>query len=185
MLTFEICATIFGLLQGFLVMLNKRANWIFYILQMFCLICFSLGNNLFGDVANNSIYLVMGILGYILWQKKSETKISICSAKERIFYTIFIFLCSFIFGIMLSKTSDPTPFNDAFTTISSLTATYYMIRRKIDTWIIWFINDVFYAIQYFSLPNPAYYLMCLNIIWTAMAIASYFYWKKLMKGQTL
>jgi len=40
-------------------MLNKRSNWIFYILQMIFLIIFSTLNHLYGDIANNSIYLVM------------------------------------------------------------------------------------------------------------------------------
>ena len=57
-----------------------------------------------------------------------------------------------------------------------------MIRKKVDTWIIWFINDIFYAIEYFILPNQALYLFILNIIWTFLAIASYYNWKKIMDG---
>lgn len=182
MLFLEISATVLGLLQGFFVMLNKRSNWIFYILQMICLICFSLGNKLFGDVINNSVYLVMGILGFILWNKKTENKITTCPIKEKICYTAVICISTLILGSILSQTADPRPFTDAFTTTSSFTATYYMVRRKIDTWIIWFINDIFYAIQYFLLPHPAYYLMMLNIIWTTMAVASYVNWLRIMKG---
>ena len=61
----EIGATILGLIQGLLVMLNKRSNWIFYVLQMAFLIAFSVINHLYGDVVNNSIYFVMGIIGFI------------------------------------------------------------------------------------------------------------------------
>ena len=70
---------------------------------------------------------------------------------------------------------------DAFTTITSLIATYYMVKKKIDTWVIWFINDIFYAIEYFILPNQAFYLFLLNVVWTLMAVGSYSNWKKLMK----
>ena len=45
---FEIGATIFGLLQGLLVMLNKRCNWIAYITQMILMVVFSLSVNLYG-----------------------------------------------------------------------------------------------------------------------------------------
>lgn len=38
----EIGATIFGLIQGVLVMLNKRSNWIAYSMQMILMILFSL-----------------------------------------------------------------------------------------------------------------------------------------------
>ena len=70
---FEIGATILGLVQGLLVMLNKRSNWIFYVLQMLFLIVFSITNHLYGDMVNNSIYLVMGIIGFILWNKNKDT----------------------------------------------------------------------------------------------------------------
>lgn len=181
---FEIGATVFGLIQGILVMLNKRCNWIFYILQMIFLIIFSTLNHLYGDIANNIIYLVMGIVGFILWNNnKDSNKITKASTKERIIYILLIALCTIILGIILKNTDDPLPLLDSFTTISSLIATYYMIKKKIDTWIIWFINDIFYAVEYFFLPDQALYLFALNIIWTFMAVGSYINWNKIMKGQ--
>ena len=181
---FEIGATVFGLIQGVLVMLNKRCNWIFYILQMIFLIIFSTLNHLYGDIANNSIYLVMGIVGFVLWNNnKDSNKITKASTKERIIYILLIALGTIILGIVLKNTDDPLPLLDSFTTISSLIATYYMIKKKIDTWIIWFINDIFYAVEYFILPDQALYLFALNIIWTFMAVGSYINWNKIMKGQ--
>ena len=177
----DIGATIFGLIQGVLVMLNKRSNWIAYSIQMLLMVFFSLSMNLYGDVVNSSIYLILGIIGYIIWNKKSEKDIQECSIKERIIYCLVIFILTFIVFLILNKTNDPLPLLDAFTTTSSFVATYYMMTKKIDTWIIWFINDIFYAIEYFILPNQALSLFALNIIWTIMAIISYFNWKKIMK----
>ena len=78
----EIGATILGLIQGVLVMFNKRSNWIFYILQMAFLILFSSMNHLYGDVVNNSIYLLIGVFGFILWNSNSDTnKITATSKK--------------------------------------------------------------------------------------------------------
>ena len=179
----EIIATILGLVQGFLVMLNKRSNWIFYSLQMIFLIIFSFVNHLYGDVINNSIYLIFGIVGFVLWNEKCKTnKITNASYKEKIMYSLIILVGTCILGVILKNTDNPLPILDSFTTISSFVATYYMVRRKIDTWIIWFINDIFYALEYFILPNQAIYLFVLNVIWTFMAIASYINWYKLLKG---
>lgn len=178
----EIGATILGLIQGVLVMLNKRSNWIFYVLQMLFLIIFSSINHLYGDVVNNSIYLVMGIIGFILWNKNSKSnKITEASLKEKIIYILIIAVGTLLVGMVLKRTDDPLPLLDAFTTVSSLIATYYMMKKKLDTWIIWFINDIFYAIEYFILPDQALYLFALNVIWTFMAVGSYINWKKLMK----
>ena len=180
---FDIGGTILGLIQGVLAMFNKRSNWIFYILQMIFLIVFSSLNHLYGDIANNSIYLVMGIIGFILWNNKDSSKITKATTKERLIYISLICLGTIIISIVLKNTDDPLPLLDSFTTLSSLIATYYMIKKKIDTWMIWFINDIFYAIEYFILPNQALYLFTLNIIWTFMAVGSYINWKKIMKGQ--
>ena len=177
----EIGATVLGLIQGVLVMFNKRSNWIFYILQMAFLIVFSTINHLYGDVVNNSIYLVMGVIGFMLWNKSDTSKITNATIKEKIIYIILIALGTIGVSLILKKTDDPLPYLDAFTTISSLVATYYMMKKKLDTWIIWFINDIFYAIEYFILPDQALYLFALNVIWTIMAVGSYINWKKLMK----
>ncbi len=179
----EITATIFGLLQGILVMLNKRSNWIAYIIQMLFLVAFSLTMNLYGDVINNSIFLVLGVIGFILWNKPNNLKITKCSKKERVFYTTLISFGTIIGFLILKNTNDPLPLIDSFTTISSFVATYLMMKKKIDTWIIWFINDIFYAIEYFILPEQAIYLFLLNIVWSFMAIASYINWHKLMRGE--
>ena len=178
----EIGATILGLIQGVLVMFNKRSNWIFYILQMAFLILFSSMNHLYGDVVNNSIYLVMGFVGIILWNSNSDTnKITATSKKEKLIYILLIIVGTLGVSAILKNTNDPLPMLDAFTTITSLIATYYMVKKKIDTWVIWFINDIFYAIEYFILPNQAFYLFLLNVVWTLMAVGSYSNWKKLMK----
>ena len=178
----EIGATILGLIQGVLVMFNKRSNWIFYILQMAFLILFSSMNHLYGDVVNNSIYLVMGVVGFILWNRNSDTnKITATSKKEKLIYILLIIVGTLCLRAILKNTNDPLPMLDAFTTITSLIATYYMVKKKIDTWVIWFINDIFYAIEYFILPNQAFYLFLLNVVWTLMAVGSYSNWKKLMK----
>ena len=182
----EIGATIFGLIQGVLVMLNKRSNWIAYSIQMLLMIFFSLSMNLYGDVVNSSIYLILGIIGYIIWNKKSEKDIQKCSIKEKIGYSLVILIATFIVFLILNKTDDPLPLLDAFTTTSSFVATYYMMTKKIDTWIIWFINDIFYAIEYFILPEQALSLFGLNVIWTIMAITSYIKWKKIMyRGESI
>lgn len=176
----EVGATIFGLIQGVLVMLNKRSNWIAYSIQMILMIAFSFFMHLYGDVANSAIYLVLGIIGFIIWNKKDEKDIKSCSTKERIIYAVITALGTTITALLLKRTDDPLPVLDAFTTVSSFVATYYMMTKKIDTWYIWFINDIFYAIEYFILPEQALSLFVLNIIWTGMAVMSYFNWNKIM-----
>ena len=60
-------------------------------------------------------------------------------------------------------------------------ATYYMIMKKVDTWIIWFVVDILYVAEYFLLPDRAWYLIGLNLIWTVMAVGSYISWSQKAK----
>jgi len=182
MIILEISATVLGLLQGFFILLNKRSNWIFYILQMICMIIFSLQNRLYGDCINSIVYLFLGFIGYINWDTKKTLKITSCKALEKIIYIFVISISTIIVYLVLENTSDQMPLIDAFTTTSSFVATYYMIKRKLDTWLIWFVNDIAYVYEYLMLEQTAYYLMSLNIIWTLLAILSYFNWLKIMKG---
>ena len=180
MVFLEIGATIFGLLQGLLVMLNKRSNWIAYIIQMILMLLFSLSVNLYGDATNSLCYILVGIVGFTIWNKKGKEYIGVCSLKERIIYITIIALGTYLVFLGLKQTDDPLPLIDSFTTVSSFIATYYMIMKKIDTWIIWFFNDIFYCITYWLLPNQALYLFTLNVIWTFMAIGSFINWFKIM-----
>ena len=179
---FEIWATAFGLLQSIFVLFNKRSNWVFYILQMACLLVFSYTNRLYGDTMNSLLYVFFGISGYILWNTKKELKISVCNSKERLIYGFLILIGTFLGALLLKKTNDPLPFLDSFTSIPSLFATYYMVVRKIDTWFIWFVNDIFYVIEYVFLEKTAICLLSLNVLWTFLAVISYVYWNKIMKG---
>lgn len=179
----EIGATVFGLIQGVLVMENKRSNWIAYSIQMMLMIAFSFSIHLYGDVINSLIYLVLGIIGFIIWNKKDEKDIKSCSIIEKIMYVFVIIFATLIGFLILKPTDDPLPMLDSFTTVSSFVATYYMMTKKIDTWFIWFINDFFYALEYFVLPEQALSLFSLNVIWMGMAVLSYFNWKKIMNLQ--
>lgn len=178
---FEIGATVAGLLQGYFAMINRRCNWIFYVIQMILMVIFSLSVHLYGDAVNSFLYIFVGIVGYIIWNKKGEKGITTCSWKERVIYLTIMAIGTYLVYLSLSKTNDPLPLIDAFTTVSSLIATYYMLMKKIDTWVIWFINDIFYCITYWLLPDQAFYLLALNLIWTFMAVGSFVNWKKVMK----
>ena len=180
----EIIAAALGLIQGVLVMFNRKSNWIFYILQMAFLLVFSLVNRLYGDVVNNSIYLIFGIAGILSWNRSSDDKGGISSAgiAEKALYILISIVGTAVVSWFLGKTDDPLPVLDAFTTVTSFIATYYMVRKKLDAWIIWFVNDIFYAIEYFILPDQALYLFALNVVWTVMAVVSYINWRKIMKS---
>lgn len=182
-LFFEIGAVIMGLLQAYLVLKNKRSNWIFYVVQFILLGLFSFSVTLYGDMVMSGFYLIVGVIGWFYWGKDNNVKITKCSNIERVIYIAIILIGIFTLHILLKKTNDVLPFMDSTTTVTSLIATYYMLRKKLDTWVLWFINDILYVIQYWLLPDMALYLLGLNIVWTFMAVWSYIEWNKIIRGQ--
>lgn len=179
----EIICAIIGLIQGVLVALNKRSNWIAYIVQMVLLFVFSLFNKLYGDAGNSLVYIVFGITGLIYWGKSNDRKIKNANTAERLIVCALTFLFTLVLFFVLKSTDDPLPFLDSFTTVTSFVATYFMVTKKTDAWIVWFINDIFYIVEYILLPDQAIYLAILNLIWTVLAVYSYFNWRKIMRSQ--
>lgn len=180
----EIVITILGLIQGILAYLNKRSNWIVYAIQMFLLVIFSYYNSLYGDMTQNILYFLFCIVGYFLWDIKSKyNKITLCTNKQYIIGG-FILVISVLGGwYWLSITDDPLPFTDSFTTITTLFGVVLLMFKKLETWIIWFVNDIAYMYEYFMLPNQALYLFGLYCVWTCLAVGSFINWYKIYKQQ--
>ena len=88
----ELLATIFGLVQSVLILLKKKENWIFYLLNNLTLIMFSLHNRLYGDILENLIYVSFGITGITIWYSNKVNKkyknITYCTKKERVKYLL-------------------------------------------------------------------------------------------------
>lgn len=185
----EIFSALMGLIQGVLIMLNKKENWIFYMLNIITLMVFSYISKLYGDVLENAVYMLLGLLGTLTWYSDNiskkllgkNNKIQHCSNKERLYYILGFIGFTILSYFWLLSTDDPQPLLDAVTTGLGLTATVLMALKKVDAWVLWFIDDILMAIVYFRLEDKALYLMTLNIIWVFLAIASYYTWDKITK----
>ena len=188
----EIITSIFGLIQGILIMFNKKENWIFYLLNIITLTFFSFKAKLYGDVLENSIYLLIGFFGLFSWYSNNISKklirrnnISWMNNKERIIYFLIFIIITGLIYLWLIHTDDPLALLDAITTGLSFVATLTMAMKKVDSWIYWLIDDILMAITYFSLPNKAIYLMTLNIIWIFLAIGTIYTWNKESKKEVI
>lgn len=179
----EIIAAILGLIQGVLIMLNKRINWIFYCLQMVALVLFSYRQRLYGDICNNAVFFLVGIVAFVLWGKGKTRDVSVSTRKHVIIYSLLTIIAICAVCYWLSNTDDPLPFLDAITTVTSILATLLMAMRRIDCWIVWLINDLCYCAEYYLLSDQALYLFALNVIWTLMALGSYWKWWKISQAE--
>lgn len=187
----EVFTALMGLIQSILIMLNKKENWLFYMANIIALTFFSFYAKLYGDVLENLVYVSFGLLGLFTWYSekiskkifKKENVISFCTTKERILYFLMFSIISVGTYIWLLNTNDPAPFLDAITTGMGFTATLMMALKRVESWYVWFIDDILMAYIYFSLPERAFYLMLLNLVWVLLAVGSIITWTMEAKKQ--
>ena len=177
---FEIAATFLGIIQGILIMMNKNYNWIFYCMQMLSLLVFSYLEKLYGDMINNFIFLIVGMIAFFIWNRGKTKHISVSGIKTTLVYIFITMISIYIIFILLDKTADPLPLLDAASTSTAFLATILMALRRVDCWIVWVVNDLLYCAEYYMLPHQAFYLFALNVLWTLMAIVSYLQWKQFL-----
>lgn len=189
----EIFTVICGLIQSILIMLNKKENWIFYMLNIGALTLFSFYAKLYGDVLENLFYVAFGLIGFITWYSDKIAKklfgkvnqISFCKIKERFMYVLMLLIITGFMYLCLRGTDDPFPFLDALTTGMGFTATLMMAFKRVESWYIWVADDVLMAYIYFCLPDRGFWLMSLNIIWVFLAIGSIITWTLEARKETI
>ena len=175
--TFEILATAFGLVQGVLAMLNKRVNWVVYVIQLVFLILFSYESHLYGDMWQSVVMIGICAYAFVTWGKP-ESKVTTLSSYHRIDLVGITAFAWVVVAMILQKTNDPLPGFDSFTTVTTFVALGLMAERKLEAWVVWFVNDVVYIVEYAMLPDQALYLLGLYVIWTAMAVLTFYTWHK-------
>lgn len=176
----EIIATVLGLIQGVLVMLNKRSNWIVYAAQMVALVIFSYHAKLYGDMWQNVFYFFFCLYSWWAWKEGGfADKIKMLTNELRLISIGFIILATALFGAVLGFSDDPMPFTDAFTTVTTVVGLILMCMRRVEAWIVWFFNDIAYMYQYFYLPDQALYLFGLYIVWTIFAVVTFINWLRI------
>lgn len=175
--TIEIIAVVLGIIQSVLVLLNKRSNWIFYILQMVFLAIFSYNVGLYGNVALNCIYVLFGVWGCVTWGRDNENP-TFFTRKELPMVGVLIIASTIITSLFVISLPGEFKAFDIATVTTSIVATILMVKHKVEAWVVWFINDILYIITYFQLPDQPIYLIAMYLFWTGMAVGSFFSWKK-------
>ena len=182
-MTTEIFITILGLIQGVLALLNKRSNWIIYAVQMAALVIFSYHAHLYGDMVQSAVYMFICLFSFWSWKNGLAVQTTHISLYSGALITLLTIASTAGIGYALSKTNDPLPYVDAFTTVTTIIALLMMSAHKVECWIVWLVNDIAYMYQYFNLPDQALYLFGLYCIWTLMAVGSYLNWNRISKAR--
>ena len=91
----------------------------------------------------NSFNMIMQPIGWYMWSKRDNNGIvktqKLTKPKLMLLFSMWIVLISLYSELVLSPLGGNTPFIDAITTISSITAMILSVNAFKDQWLFWII----------------------------------------------
>jgi nicotinamide mononucleotide transporter len=153
----ELVGTVFCLLSVWLVARRNILTWPTGIINILLYMILFYQIRLFSDTLEQVYYLVMSVYGWIAWSaaKKpadpgedfgfsSRRSIGLSVLVTLVLTLLLFTVTSNIHRWLPALFPEPAsfPFLDALTTIMSFTATWLMVRKRVESWIFWIIVDV-------------------------------------------
>jgi len=153
---------------------------------------------LYPDMFLQIFFFITNLIGWWRWlnpakgeeDRKNELKVSWMNRKQLIVITGIGIMGTIAFGLLASRLHDffpvvftmpsASPFWDSFITVMSIVATYYMIQKKIECWIIWIAIDIVATGLYFARDIKFYSL--LYFVLTVLAAFGFYHWRKEYKS---
>lgn len=189
---------LFGTVSGIIaVWLSARANvwsWPLGIVNVTLSFFLFYQVQLYPDMFLQVFFFVTNLIGWWRWlnprkgeeDKKEELKVSWMDRRQLILITGVGLFGTIAFGLFASRLHDffplvftkpsASPFVDSFITVMSIVATYYMIQKKIECWIIWIAIDIVATVLYFVRDIKFYSL--LYFVLTVLAVFGFYHWRK-------
>lgn len=178
MIALEIVAIIFSLASVILATEKSIITWTTGIIGCAAYSIIFYKENLMANFLLQFIFIFQSILGYKAWQLKQK-KTTFISRIVEVYFFILLFVGTYY---MMLKTEGVFPFLDSLATVLSISAMYYMARKKTFSWILWMIADLVYAII-FSISNLTLSFL-LYIVFFVLAYRGYKIWKLEERKQT-
>ena len=184
----------FGLVSGVVaVVLSSLANvwsWPLGIINVTLSFFLFYQVQLYPDMFLQVFFLITNVIGWWRWthpqkfeeDRKHELKVSSATRKDFVVILIIGFSGTYAFGTLAANLhtllpelfTEPSayPFVDSFITVMSIIATYYMIQKKIESWLIWLLVDIVATYIYFVRDIKLYSILYLVFCF----IAAFGYW---------
>lgn len=192
----------FGVISGIIaVWLSARANvwsWPIGIINVVLSFFLYYQVQLYPDMFLQIFFFITNLIGWWRWlnpktgeeDKKNELRVSWMDRRQLIVITGIGVTGTIVFGLFASRLHDffplvfikpsASPFWDSFITVMSIVATYYMIQKKIECWLIWIAIDIVATALYFVRDIKFYSV--LYFVLTILAAFGFYHWRKEYKS---
>jgi nicotinamide mononucleotide transporter len=149
------------------------ANNIFFIVLF-------LSARLYGDMALQVVYIVLGLIGWWQWLhggvNRTELQVNPASTQELLMLLFVGAVATAGMREYFIMINDSAPFLDALTTALSLIAQYLLNNKRIENWFVWIAADIIYVGLY--VQKGLYLTAVLYALFIGLCITGYISWRK-------
>lgn len=182
----EVVGVLIGLLYLWLEYKASMWVWMTGIIMPAIYIVVYYRAGLYADFGINIYYVLAGVYGLWAWRygrkESEELPITRCPRNRYAILSLaFLVLLVGIYAILDRFTDSNVPWADSFTTALSIVGMYMLARKYVEQWLCWIVVDAVCVPLYIYkelTPTAALYAL-----YTIIAIAGYYKWKRLCLTQ--
>jgi nicotinamide mononucleotide transporter len=176
----EILGTITGLIYVLYAIERKRVLWIYGAISSLFYIYVFWQAGLKAYMILYAYYVGAGIYGWFSWNsqpKGKQKEISRLDAgRWRIIVFFSVVLYFIIIGLLKIYNNSDIPWVDGLLTSLSIVATWLLLCKNIDNWLLWIAVDLLSAMV--SAYKGLVFTTILFAVYVLLAIKGYYEWKK-------
>lgn len=192
----EFTGTIMGVASVWLATKANIHTWTTGVINVVAFFVIYYQIQLYSDMLLQIFFFVTCILGFRHWFKKEslnneDKSISFLQKKQLILLSLTLIFFTWILGYFMSNihTYFPNyfiqpasfPYADALTTVLSIYATFLMIYKKVECWILWILVDIISSILYFE--KGVMFISIEYIIFLIIALNGLYQWVKIVNNE--
>jgi nicotinamide mononucleotide transporter len=185
----ELSGALLGILYILFSIRQHILTWPTGLLTSLLYIYVFFKSGFYADMGLQWYYVFISIYGWYYWlrggkkvEKEPDENVPVKRSSQDLLIKITgatILIYGVILFILLKYTDSDVPFMDSLTTALSIVATWMLAKKYIEHWLIWIFTDLVSAGLY--VYKGLWPTVILFIVYTAMAVAGYFEWRKNLK----
>lgn len=153
--TFDASVSLSGILCVGLIAVGRREGYLIGLYNSLSYSILAYGNGLYGEVYLNLLFFVpTGIIGYVMWYRHTRQDMTVemrqLSWTQRLIVAAICMVSTI--GLYLLLRLNPlqnTPFIDATTNILSVVATFLMMWRYKEQWLLYILLNIITIVMWF------------------------------------
>ncbi|MBF0245788.1 MAG: nicotinamide mononucleotide transporter [Planctomycetes bacterium] len=145
---FDVTVSLSGILCVGLIAIGRREGYLIGLYNSLSYSILAYGNGLYGEVYLNLLFFVpTGVIGYVMWSRHTRQDRTVemrqLGWKHRGAVVVFCIASTIGLGLLLGlNPRQNTPFIDATTNVLSVVATFLMMWRYKEQWLLYILLNV-------------------------------------------